>query len=65
MINICRAIGKRIDQKFLDDFSKEGILYDSKKIWLTITGNSVRTPRFICGISKQLTRGQLIKTKKN
>ncbi|GEM_PF-3244303 len=61
-VNIYNKLGPRVGADFFADLETEGIEYDSGKVWVTFTSDSLRGKGIIIKKVKRLSRGRLLIT---
>lgn len=62
-INIYPKLGPKVDKDFFRLLKKEGIIFDSKKVWLTFRAKNLRGKGIYASSLIRLSRGQLLITK--
>lgn len=63
-VNIYQILGPKVDKNFFDVLEKEGIVFDSKKVWLTFRAKDFKGKGVLASSIIRLSRGQLIISKK-
>lgn len=64
VINVYSKLGPKVGSEFLASLEKEGIVFDSKKVWVTFEAYDFKGPGISVSGKKQLSRGQVIMTQK-
>ena len=63
VVNVYSKLGPKASRDFLKSIENEGIIFDSKNIWLTFKANDLKGEGIYVTSLKRLSRGRLISTK--
>ena len=64
VVNVYSKLGPRVNKDFLQSLENEGIVFDSKDIWLTFKAKGLKGKGIYISSLKRLSKGRLISTGK-